>query len=743
MEWTSEVFNDQLLSSLDCFDPLLFSGSGIPTTSSPSVSVSSSSRSAAAAPGWQQQQLLHQHQHQHAHPTSMPNPFRPLGGGGGQPGRVDVGGLLDPRAPHQYGAMPPSSLPEHLRTSLQRGGNGGVHSAFETGADPHQAYDAEAEEGLVAGSGGTHPHMPPRSFYGHHPTRSLPPGQQGAASTPLFPYRVVGRHGGLKLASGSEVAPGTAAEVGGPSERPSHQPDNFFGDTGHLRSWPPSSESVHSYMPDSKDDGMASTVTGESGAFVTEDMSAEGALPSRKKPRPESKGRSDDMMHSAVAYAEMQMAPSGDGGLSEREEEEAKAKASRDRNREHARNTRLRKKAYVERLKNTVQELSSEREKIERDQRIQQAKQAEQQTVRRKVLHSVFFLRAAGETNVTKWSTILDPNFRMTLPITPYRWFDPSEVNNGQRVVKGVDGMIRDTKSLHTLIQSIGKKNYRGERKVDVKYFSSPEETILMRDLLMCRWLMKTENAVALGAASEVYKQGMLKASFSSENKLVLLELAFDVMSFMQQLPRSTGHDYEVVPNTLSMALQKPDSEARVIGSALPPFQLESVNQEWTHLYGFTQSEATGKTLALLQGPETEDGELLRALHSLRRGWPACCVVQHYPKEAATPLKSFLRLFPLLSDGGKAVTHFQGVFEPIAEESELSPAPEVSSAQQTVSRSLVATQGNGEERASQESHSSEPVQATSTQGASFGARVKAEDFTDLRGSVTSNTKATL
>ena len=40
------------------------------------------------------------------------------------------------------------------------------------------------------------------------------------------------------------------------------------------------------------------------------------------------------------------------------------AKANRDRNREHARNTRLRKKAYLEKLKTTVDELCRERDTL-------------------------------------------------------------------------------------------------------------------------------------------------------------------------------------------------------------------------------------------------------------------------------------------------------------------------------------------------------------------------------------------
>ena len=50
------------------------------------------------------------------------------------------------------------------------------------------------------------------------------------------------------------------------------------------------------------------------------------------------------------------------GGITPREEmtAEEKQKASRDRNREHARNTRLRKKAYLAQLQNTVANLQEE-----------------------------------------------------------------------------------------------------------------------------------------------------------------------------------------------------------------------------------------------------------------------------------------------------------------------------------------------------------------------------------------------
>jgi hypothetical protein len=60
-------------------------------------------------------------------------------------------------------------------------------------------------------------------------------------------------------------------------------------------------------------------------------------------------------------------------------------------------------------------------------------------------------------------------------------------------------------------------------------------------DSFMCKWHMTTTNAVKKGSRYEITKNGMAKALFSTENKLVFVELAFDVMCFMQQLRRSSG----------------------------------------------------------------------------------------------------------------------------------------------------------------------------------------------------------
>ena len=74
-----------------------------------------------------------------------------------------------------------------------------------------------------------------------------------------------------------------------------------------------------------------------------------------------------------------------------------------------------------------------------------------------------------------------------------------------------------------------------------VQYYSGPNESVMAENTFMCKWHMTTVNAVRKGSRYEISKHGMAKAVFSAQNKLTFVELAFDVMSFMQQLRRSSG----------------------------------------------------------------------------------------------------------------------------------------------------------------------------------------------------------
>lgn len=98
-----------------------------------------------------------------------------------------------------------------------------------------------------------------------------------------------------------------------------------------------------------------------------------------------------------------------------------RARQNRDRNREHARNTRLRKKAYVEELKRTLTELVSQRDAADLDKRRAAQRELEQREVRFRVMEEFLKLRGRRETNLTRWVAILEDNFSLTLPETDYR----------------------------------------------------------------------------------------------------------------------------------------------------------------------------------------------------------------------------------------------------------------------------------------------------------------------------------
>ena len=107
---------------------------------------------------------------------------------------------------------------------------------------------------------------------------------------------------------------------------------------------------------------------------------------------------------------------------------EEKKQSSRDRNREHARCTRLRKKKYVNNLKELVDGLHHERSEDVRQRRVAVQQLAEIQGVRRKVVNTFLEYHAKYEQNARRWETILEADFRLKQPVTPYRSFPRCEV---------------------------------------------------------------------------------------------------------------------------------------------------------------------------------------------------------------------------------------------------------------------------------------------------------------------------
>jgi PAS domain-containing protein len=162
---------------------------------------------------------------------------------------------------------------------------------------------------------------------------------------------------------------------------------------------------------------------------------------------------------------------------------------------------------------------------------------------------------------------------------------------------------------------------------------------------------------------------GMLRAEFSSRNKLKNLELTYDAMGFMQQLARASGKDStaQIIPSSVEMALTPSPSEARVITMAQPPYLIMNVNEQWTRLTGYTQMDAEGKEyLSLIEGEHTISWKKLQrtgtttttpkhVFEDVARGRPVCSTNIHYDK-AGTDFIEFVASFPLTNESDE-VTH--------------------------------------------------------------------------------------
>jgi PAS domain S-box-containing protein len=335
-----------------------------------------------------------------------------------------------------------------------------------------------------------------------------------------------------------------------------------------------------------------------------------------------------------------------------------KAKANRDRNREHARNTRLRKKAYLEKLKSTVDELCRERDTLVSERAGAATLLVEMHNIRNEVLMSFFALRSANDQRRELWASILDESFACVMPVTPYRSFLASEVqvSKCQRTVLGIDSMMADTSSLHVLLNTLVDRSKFPSASIEFRYTLVTEDVVVAGNQMMARWAMSTVNAVQLGARMEVAKQGMLCAKFNSAHKIIGLELMFDVMAFMLQLKQATGQDsFSVVPNTVQTC-QRSFDRPMVMTLAERPYTIVQVNKLWEDMTGYSAEDVVGKaSCRILQGQETDKKELEKLMNSIRYKRPASGLLVNYTK-GGVHFRNHLTLYPLSTDS--KITHY-------------------------------------------------------------------------------------
>ena len=189
---------------------------------------------------------------------------------------------------------------------------------------------------------------------------------------------------------------------------------------------------------------------------------------------------------------------------------------------------------------------------------------------------------------------------------------------------------------------------------------------ILTDNVLMCPFVFKSQEAVYCGAQSECIQHGMIRATFSSTNKLCNVEMIFDAMGYCQQLERASGNDggmmAQIIPNSLEMALAPNSEEGRVITLAEAPFNIVSVNEVWTSITGYTQVDAEGKDLIslLLHGSSgnnnnNDSSRQQQDFENVTRG--ICCASTNiHTDKSGRQFLNFMCSYPL-SNLSNEVTH--------------------------------------------------------------------------------------
>mmetsp|Transcript_15058 Transcript_15058/g.21313 ORF Transcript_15058/g.21313 Transcript_15058/m.21313 type:complete len:755 (-) Transcript_15058:326-2590(-) len=234
-----------------------------------------------------------------------------------------------------------------------------------------------------------------------------------------------------------------------------------------------------------------------------------------------------------------------------------RARQNRDRNREHARNTRLRKKAYVEELKRTLTELVAQRDAAELEKRHNAQRELEQREVRYRVMEEFLKLRGRNELNFARWIAILEDGFTLTLPGTDFRRSGnddqpksgarrvslPASQVSPEQILNGPSEVMTDSSNVSALLQTLGKGPNTGgvARTPVVMVYHCDRKNFFMDGVnAVLEWSLSSVGAVNQGAPAELNLKGTMHAHFSpASNKLLSAKILFDtgcVKAQLQQL---------------------------------------------------------------------------------------------------------------------------------------------------------------------------------------------------------------
>lgn len=351
-----------------------------------------------------------------------------------------------------------------------------------------------------------------------------------------------------------------------------------------------------------------------------------------------------------------------------------KLEQSRNRNREHAKNTRLRKKAYVIKLQALVDKMRNQKDSETSERRALGKRIYDMQLARKSALGVFLTYRGCNLRSYDKWAEILDDKFILKMPITPYRSFYKGDIVNNVRIVCGIEGAIAESASIFVMAQAIGYGNPKWVTAMKncsgcyITHEFGPDDMLASGDQVICRFRMKVEGGDMVGIKHNCVQNGMIKARFGENNKIVSAEMVFDVMGFMQQLQKASSISPEsnIVPNTLDMALHA-SKEARVIMLAEPPYRVLTVNDAWTRQNNITQSQIEGKSFCQELGTSLSQRETLIQLAAdcaACRPGSAVVMAQTAGHGNSKSLLLYVRFMPISGDSSSSaspITHILAI----------------------------------------------------------------------------------
>lgn len=220
-----------------------------------------------------------------------------------------------------------------------------------------------------------------------------------------------------------------------------------------------------------------------------------------------------------------------------------RAKLLRDRNRDHARNTRMRKKAYVEELKTTLVELITRRDLAaldrERDAKVKQ----EQREVRFRVLEEYLKLAGSGEDDLSRWMILLDDEFVHTQPKFAANQGNQTVEHSPDMVLKGAkaasEGSAEFLSGVASAADSLEASTSSSTPPIGISYKICRDQFLMDGAMVFIDFSAVTVGLASLGARGEVSIKGSVQAQYNAEsNKLTSVTMTFDTGMIRSQIDK-------------------------------------------------------------------------------------------------------------------------------------------------------------------------------------------------------------